>query len=159
MPNPAATIAFTPSEVDASRTPTSCGVANPPFMSGDSFGMSIIGSKATAPYNGLSIGFRSPVEIGVPLMLAVGSFNGPPGSGNSQDASGSGIYFQYRQGSDAREIDTGAFDSVTVTVVVMPEKDGDPLSIHVRIDFVDGRVLDKTFSGPLRTLAIGCGSA
>ena len=67
----------------------------------------------------------------------------------SQSAdNGSNVSFGYDQGSEhgPAEIDTGAFDSAAVTVVALPAKDGDPLTIRMQAHFVDGRVLDETFS-------------
>ena len=53
----------------------------------------------------------------------------------------------------------GAFDSAAVTVVALPAKDGyDPLTIRIQLHFVDGRVLDETFSAAVVTTGYGCGA-
>jgi hypothetical protein len=59
--------------------------------------------------------------------------------------------FDYWQGDHPAEIDTGAFDKVTLTLVAFPSADGDPLTVRVQVHFVDGRELDGTYSAPLKT--------
>jgi hypothetical protein len=81
--------------------------------------------------------------------------NGTSWSG-AQDASGAGLDFQYSQGSKAAEIDSGPFDSVVVTLLAMPSKDGQPLTFRVRIHFVDGQTLDYTFAPALTSSGSGC---
>jgi hypothetical protein len=76
-----------------------------------------------------------------------------------QSAHEGGVTLEYFHGSDPSEIDSGAFDAVTVTVLAMPAKDGDPLTLRAHIHFVDGRVLDETFTGPLVSLGTGCAAA
>jgi hypothetical protein len=162
--NAGGTIAFTPTQVDVARYPAVCGIMNPPFMDGDLYSMDIIGSMAQAPYDELSISFPSPVMVGTPMTPAVQPFStmGTELGGGpwyaAQTAQGSDINFSYIQGSDPTEIDTGAFDSVTITILAMPMKDGNPLTIHLRIHFVDGLVLDETYSGPLVSGWSGCGA-
>ncbi len=166
VPNEGDTIAFAPTKVDVERFPAGCGVPNPPFMNGDLFSMDIIGNMAAAPYDALEISFPTPATVSVPVMPAVQPFT-QDGTGigladggtqwhAAQNAQGSGINFNYAQGSDPSEIDTGAFDAVTITILAMPTKDGDPLTIRLQIHFVDGRVLDETFSGPLFSSWSGC---
>ncbi|HEY5146521.1 MAG TPA: hypothetical protein VII82_07125 [Polyangiaceae bacterium] len=41
-------------------------------------------------------------------------------------------------------------------MVALPRMDGDPLTIRVHVHFADGKVLDETFSVPLRTLPSYC---
>jgi|HubBroStandDraft_5_1064220.scaffolds.fasta_scaffold100953_2 hypothetical protein len=160
--NAGGTIAFTPASVVVARYPAVCGVMNPPFTDGDRYSMDIIGSEVQAPYDELFIRFPSPVMVGTPLTLAVQAFStmGTESAGGSwyaaQTAEESDITFSYVQGSDPTEIDTGAFDSVTITILAMPMKDGDPLTIQLRIHFVDGLVLDETYSGPLASEWSGC---
>jgi hypothetical protein len=59
------------------------------------------------------------------------------------------VDFSYDQCGDPNEIDPGAFDAVTITVVAMPANDGDQMSIDLQIHFVDGKILADTFSAPL----------
>jgi hypothetical protein len=161
------TIAFTPSVVYATRFPSTCGVMNPPFKDGDLFDLDIIGSMATSPYPALDVSFSSPVPpLDTPIMLGVEPFsaqangimpaNGPMTWYAGQNAIGSGINFSYSLDSDPTEIDPGAFDSVVFTLLKLPTKDGDPFTIRLRIHFVDGKVLDETFSAPLTSTWSGC---
>ena len=168
VPNPGSTIAFTPTAVDAGRFPVTCGVMNPPFKAGDLFSLDVIGSMTAAPYDALSITFTSPAVVGQPIPLAVqpflamGSGIGQPNGSTTwypaQRAQGGGVTFSYTQGSDPSEIDTGAFDSATVTIVAMPTQDGAPLGARLQLHFVDGRTLDERFSGSLFTEWGGCGA-
>jgi hypothetical protein len=157
--NDGGTIAFTPTHVDVARSPAVCGIMNAPFMDGDRYSMDIVGSMAQAPFE-LTIRFPSPVMVGTPLTPAVQPFSTTAAESSQwyavQTAQGSDINFSYSQGSEATAIDTGAFDSVTITILAMPTKDGNPLTIRLRIHFVDGRVLDATYSGPLVSAGSGC---
>ena len=159
-PNAGNTIALTPTKVAAERYAGGCGIVHPPFIDGDVYSMDIISSMAHAPSDGLSVSFMSPVPVGTPLALAVQPFStmettveSPDGGALSyagQDALGSGdIDVNYSQGSGPTHIDPNAFDSVVMTILAMPAQDGDPLTIRLQIHFVDGQILDDTFSSPL----------
>lgn len=166
--NPDGTIRFVPSLVDATRNPASCGTQIPAFRNGDQFFLEVTGNAAKPPSNELVISFSSPVDftVGTPVMLAVLPYSpqgtkitAPDGSVGlyaDQSAESGLLYFSYTQGTDPNEIDTGAFDAVTLTVVAMPLMDGDPLTIRVQVHFADGKVLDETFSGALTTLPNTC---
>ncbi len=166
--NSGGTIAFNPTAIDVNRFPTVCGVMNPPFMSGDLYSMDIIGSMAQAPYDALDLSFPSPATVGVPIALTVQPFSamssgiGEPDGGMTwyagQTAQLGGINFNYSQGSGPTHIDPNAFDSVAITIVAMPAKDGDPLTIRIHIHFIDNQILDETFSGPLFSSWGGCGA-
>jgi hypothetical protein len=155
-----------PTRIIAERFTSICGVMDPPFMNGDLYSLYITGNMAQSPYPGFTVDFSSPAVIGIPIMPTVQPFSaqtsgiGQPDGGimwyAGQTANGGGIDFRYSLGSDPSEIDTGAFDSVTVTILAMPSKDGDPLTIRILIHFVDGKVLDETFSSPLETAWSGC---
>jgi hypothetical protein len=47
--NGASTVTFTPTQVQASRYPNACGVANPPYADGDLFSLEAIGKGAGDP--------------------------------------------------------------------------------------------------------------
>jgi hypothetical protein len=161
--NPGSTIAFQPTRVSASRYPQECGPTEPPWMPGDLFDVDVIGAMAAVPYTGLTLSFTSPspAPVGVPLPLSAQPFaaEGTEVSGTwypGQTAQGEGVDFAYSQGTDATEIDAGPFDSVTFTLVAMPSKDGDPLTVRLRMHFADGQILDETFSAPVVTDWGGC---
>jgi hypothetical protein len=168
--NPDGTVTFVPSLVDATRIPLVCGVQNPPFSTGDQFFLDVTGNAAKPPSNDLVVVFTSPLNgtVGAPIMLAVLPYS-PQGTKIYTPDGGFGLYgdqssnsgvlypsFTYTQGTDPSEIDTGAFDAVTLTVVAIPLMDGDPLTIRVQVHFVDGKLLDETFSGALTTLPNNC---
>lgn len=143
--NPGGTITFEPTLVSATRSPNTCGF-DLPFSNGDLYSLDI-GDRSV-----LTVSFGTPaLPIGTPLMLSVQPFS----QGTltmpytPQGAQGSGITFQYSQGDNAGEIDTGSFDAVTITILAMPTADGQPLTVRIQMHFVDGRSLDETFSSPL----------
>jgi hypothetical protein len=90
----------------------------------------------------------------MPLALDVNPLMPP----SAQYAQRGGVTFQYTQGANPGEIDTGAFNAVTITLLAMPTADGQPLTVRIQLHFVDGRTLDETFSTPLVTLESGCGA-
>ncbi len=69
------------------------------------------------------------------------------------------IIFGFSHAVDSTEIDFGAFDSVMVTLLAIPAADGDPMSLRLRVHFVDGRVLDETFSASATTTRSNCSSS
>jgi hypothetical protein len=77
--------------------------------------------------------------------------------GSSADASSGQLLFVYGQRDDPSEIDAGAFDSVTLTYAAIPSADREPLTVREQVHFVDGKVLDKTYSAPLQTEPEPCG--
>lgn len=163
-------IDFVPSVVSATRYPSVCGVANPPFMNGDRFSLDIVGAATTGgPDNSLSLTFNIPAPpAGAPMELSVLPFmpqgisvtvpvSGPTTYYSFQRATGTDrLNFVYRQGTNPSEIDTGAFDAIIFILVQLPTKDGDPFAAGLQIHFVDGRELDHTCSSPLATEAGGC---
>jgi hypothetical protein len=176
--NPDGTIPFVPSLVAATRNPSVCNVQNPPFMAGDQFFLDISGKAAKVPSNRLVVDLPSPLDVladagspfavGAPIMLAVlpyapqGTKLVAPDGGFAwyadQGANTGLVSFSYTQGADPSEIDTGAFDAVTLTVLAVPRMDGDPLTIRVQVHFVDRKVLDETFSGAVTTVPSWCGA-
>ncbi len=177
--NPATT-SFSASSVAAQRNPpySPCGVDDPPFSSEDQFSLTIAGKPPTGLYNEPEGGLPNELVLrydgsfravlGEPIALAVQAYPGPgpvsfigPDGGTrtyeyqeafdaGADASDPEIDFAYYQGDDPAEIDTGAFDSVTVTFLAVPSADGDPLTARVHVHFVDGKVIDATYSAPLK---------
>jgi hypothetical protein len=163
-------IVVQPSVIDTNRFPASCGTPAPPYASGDLFSMDVVGAKTgPAPFNGLSISFTAPAPpVGQPLPLSVQPYT-PKGSGietpgggttwyGAQSASGYGITFQFDQGANPQEIDSGAFDAVVLTIVSMPARNGDPFAVRFQIHFVDGKVLDQTFMNAIGVVTSSCGA-
>jgi hypothetical protein len=52
-----------------------------------------------------------------------------------------------------------AFTKATITVVAFPQKDGDPLSVRVQLEFSDAKQLDETFTAVVGAAFSGCGGA
>jgi hypothetical protein len=164
--NTAGTIVFEPTLVDATRYSEICGVMNPSFMNGDLYSLDIVDQRGATPYAALSVSFSSPAPVGTPQMLTVQPFTsegtgiGEPDGGTmwyaGQNAQGSGFNFQFSQGAHLTEVDPGAFDSVTVTILAMPTADGQPLTVRIQMHFVDGNTVDETFSNSLVSSYIGC---
>jgi hypothetical protein len=159
------TIVFEPTLVSAARYPNVCGVMNPPFMDGDLYSIDIVDQRGATPYAALTFSFPSPAPaVGTPLMLTVGPFMPPstgigqPGGATyaTQNAQSGMIYFSYSQGAHPTEIDPGAFDAVTITILAMPTADGQPLTVRIQMHFVDGNSLDETFSNALASTYGGC---
>jgi hypothetical protein len=151
--NPGGTIVFEPTLVQVTRYPNVCGVMNPPFENGDSYWLEIADQTGQTPYAELDLNFISPAPaIGTPLVLGVNPFMPPA----AQDAQAGGVTFQYSPGTNAGEIDAGAFDAATVTFLAMPTVDGQPLTVRIQVRFVDGRTLDETFSSAPAPAYSGC---
>jgi hypothetical protein len=157
--DPGDTVGFVPFAVwvvgarwfDGSETP-------PRYMSGDTFQMAIEGNMSQWPAEELNIVFDTPIAVGEPFTLAVQALMVSDASATPpvQSARGSGIDFGFSHATGASEIDDGAFDSVTVTLLAIPAADGDLMTLRLRIHFADGRVLDETFSARIRS---GCCSS
>lgn len=166
--NTGSTIDFVPRAVYANRYPNACGVANPPFGNGDLFTLQIVGAIAAGPSNSLEIDVDPPhPAVGAPLALAVMDFT-PQGTGVTDPGTGTTTWyaFQYAtagsvrfldsQGVNPSEIDPGAFDAATVTILRMPAANGDPFTVRLQVHFADGNLLDETFSAATATVASGC---
>ena len=136
-------------------------VVNAPFMDGDLFSVGIVPSGPATPYGLLSVTYNSPQPVGIQTALTVSPLvaNGSQ-SGTTvypvQTAKSGSISLVYTQGTGTGAIDTGAFDSVGFTLLAMPAKDGDPLTVRLQIHFADGKVLDETYSGAVVTDTAGC---
>jgi hypothetical protein len=154
-PNAGNTIPFRPSEVIAVRSPAQCGTA---YMAADEYALDAIGDMTRAPFNALDVTFLGAPPVDQPQTLIVRPV-ASQGSFASQSADNArNVTFKYAQGVDPAEIDTEAFDSVDVTLLALPAKDGDPLTVRIQAHFADGRALDETFSAPVMTTTAGCGS-
>jgi hypothetical protein len=158
---------FVPSSVSATRDAPTCD--DPPFTDADAFMLTVEGTRAgsndplgTWPYDGFSVDLTGPTPpLDEPRALPVMAFSrGDQGATSggaakdwsaSQSADDGHVRFIYAQFRNPGEIDTGAFDSVVVTLLSVPAKNGDPFTVHVHVHFVDGKVLDGTFWSPVVT--------
>ena len=152
--NAGSTLSFTPSEVDAERYPSGCGVVNPPYTDADLFSLDIVGAKTKAPYTLLSFSLLRTVTVGSPYTLSPMPVSGTPGSlsdegTQSADSSDGALQVSFSWGAELAEIDPNPLTAVTVTVEAFPAKDGQPLTVHCILSFSDAQTLDMTFSAPM----------
>jgi hypothetical protein len=154
-PLPGDTIGFVPTGVYGARW--GCDIPAR-YMTGDQFGMEIDGLTGSWPWDELEVSFVTPIAVGVPFVLAV---QAPQqlGSNPIQEATGNGVLFSFTPSTTAPQIDSGAFDSATVTFLAIPGADGDPMTLTLRVHFVDGRLLDETFSASATTTRSSCSSS
>lgn len=147
-----APIDFTPSSSDAFRTPAACGSTS--FAAGDVFTLELLGETDIAPpYTVLRVDLGSSVVVGQSVPLMVGEAAGNVTTAKSNDRS---IRFSLTNGSNAAELDVNPLASVVVNVTSMPTADGQPLSAELQLTFEDGRVLDQSYSAPLKSVVVSC---
>ena len=153
LPEAGERIAFKPKWVEATRVDPFCEEL--PFMSEDSFQMTLGDSDDGLRHCVLSIEFGRGVPVGDPIHLDVRSPSravlGLPDDCSTslaiQRAHLRDVEFTFLHGMDAS--DPGDFDAVSITFLAIPARDGDPLTLRLRVHFVEGRTLDETFSGRL----------
>jgi len=152
------TVELTPSSVEATRTPASCGVTEPAFSSKDVLTLEVVGETDVAPpFATLTLQLAAGVTTGTAIPLTVDS-NGTAGAETASSAYGT-VSFSLTVGDDTTELDSSGLESVVVTVTALPTADGDPLTAEVQVSFVDGRELDQTYTGTLRTAVVLCPKA
>jgi hypothetical protein len=132
-----------------------------PYSSQDTFYINVTGDARYTPPELLSFQIPAAAPVGQEVPLSVEPFlarghiyiasDGSDVAYAEQTSHGDNMDFTYNQGADPKEIDTGAYDSVGVTVLSMPARDGDPMRIRVRVHFVDGHDFDEDFEGPAIT--------
>jgi hypothetical protein len=164
--NPGADRSMTPSSIDAERAASICGVMDPPFTDDDLFSLFVVGENTpTPPYGGIFFESSRKVMVGEPIVLSLTAYqtNPPTGPGEASPAqqsasvpAGSALQFTFEWGSNRNEVDPNPLDAATVTVLALPAKDGDPLTVRFQLHFTDNRKLDETFSGPLSTAYSSC---
>jgi hypothetical protein len=145
-------VQFTPSSVDAVRTPSTCGVTDPIFTPTDTFSLELTGETDVAPPFTdvrLDVGASVAPNEAVPLMVSQGDVT----TAASTDGA---IQFTYKTGSNPSELDDSPLASVVVTVTSVPASDGALLGAELSLTFEDGRVLDQVYSAPLTTQSIIC---
>jgi hypothetical protein len=151
-----AAIVFTPSLVEATRTPATCSVTEPAFSSKDRFTLEVTGVTSIAPpHSTLTLLLTAAAPSGEALPLTVDAQGSAASTWTAGSADGS-VNFSLTVGSDPTELDATGVSSVVVTVDAMPTADGQPLSAEVQVYFVDGRELDQTYSASLRTAVVLC---
>lgn len=151
-----AAIVFTPSLVEATRTPATCSVTEPAFSSKDRFTLEVTGETSIAPpYSTLTMLLAAAAPSGEAVPLTVDAQGSAASTWTASSADRS-VSFSLTVGSDPTEIDATGVSSVVVTVDAMPTADGQPVSAEVQVYFVDGRELDQTYSASLRTAVVLC---
>jgi hypothetical protein len=151
-------LAFTPSSMAAVRTPSGCGVADPPYGANDVFTLTVVGSTSgPAPYNTLTLSMHdtSASTTAVPLTVPMASGSAPATLQTAASAD-SDITFSFSRGSNAAEIDSNFLSSVLVTVVSVPGADGQDLSASLALTFTDGSELQATYTAAVTTTNATC---
>ncbi len=159
----AALVAFAASSVEATRLPSACGVTEPPFTEKDRYVLEVVGEPADT----LTVKLAAEVVTGAPIALvAVAACVGDGGAVSDEDgaavaaesaSSADGmVQLSLAAATDARPLDASGLRSATVTVQSMPRSDGEPLSVAVQVEFVDGSQLAETYSARLRTAVALC---
>jgi hypothetical protein len=136
---------MTTSSVQATRSPATCNVVDPPFTGRDSFTLEIVGEKVgPAPYTSLTLTVPPTIALGEAFPLDVLTDSAAAQSASLGSPS---IQFAYAPGSTP--LDATTLDAVVVTVTAMPTADGQPLGATVQLYFQDGAELDQPFSAPV----------
>jgi hypothetical protein len=159
--NGGSTLSFAPSQVSASRIPSTCGEMSPPYLPADVLELSAEGSTAQKPYTDLFFAIEASATVGsaytlqvMPVVYAPGApTNNRQQAGNTPD---NAVSFSFNWGADASEIDPNTLVTATATVEALPSKDGAPLTVRCVLTFSDSKVLDETFSGPTLSTYSGC---
>jgi hypothetical protein len=135
-----------------------CGAPSP-YASSDVYGLNVTAS-GPPPQPLLAFTVPASTPLGAPQTLTVfpwtPSIDGPaeddpngvdtnPESASDQTNS---LSISLARGSNASYVDQHAFDSATVTVLGIPQKDGDALIVRLSLQFEDGQTLDQTFTSP-----------
>lgn len=122
-----APVDFTPSTIQATRTPATCGVTHPAFTANDTFTLALTGETDVAPpHTNITLHLTPSVAVGqsVPLDVAQSA----PASATTGASSDGAVHFTYATGTNAAELDANPLTSVVVTVTALPTADGQPLS-------------------------------
>lgn len=144
-----APVDFTPATVQATRTPSTCGVVDPAFAATDTFTLDLKSEAGTE----LSLTVTAAAAQSVAEPLFVGIADGNVTNAHSTDGS---MSFAFTSGSDASSIDDAPLDSVVVTLDALPTADGQDLGAELRLTFEDGRVLDQVYTATLSTVSYAC---
>jgi hypothetical protein len=149
------TVHFTPSNIDVTRIPVTCGMACPPFKGEDLYLFIVGGADAAAAPLKAVLTFTSAVKVGQAVDLEVGT---PTTDVQPAQQTGScisctepaGMQFGFSYGTDrGPEIDSTAFDRATITFLAFSPERGALISYRLQLHFVDGKALDMTFSSHL----------
>ena len=104
------------SSVQAIRTPSACGVADPPYSVTDTFTLTIVGKDSVpTPYNTFTVTLRDTVAspARIPLVVPLPG-TGTPATTQTATSSGADITFSFARGPDATEVDDSFLSSVVV---------------------------------------------
>ena len=140
-----APVEFAPATVQATRTPSTCGVVDPAFTASDSFALELDDGAGTD----MQVTLAGAVEQEVVQPLMVNA------DGSAQSTDGS-IRFAFANGSDPTALEGFPVSSVVVTPTALPSSDGQQLGVELSVTYEDGRVLDQVYSGALQTVSFAC---
>ena len=137
-----------------------CGTP-PPFTKQDAYDLVLYGAPATAPmpWPTVQISVWATVAVGVPVPLTLVPWKpGPapaPGNNDVNDEEASAevnrnpvLGFGLARGMTIALPDPNPYDQATMTVLAIPQKEGDTLQVRVQLHFTDGGTLDETFVSP-----------
>ncbi len=148
-----APVAFTPSSVDAVRTPATCNAVSGTFGASDTLSLQLLGETDIAPpYTLVKVDVSGAVASNQPIPLNVSATDSST-TASSNDGS---IHFSLSTGSNPGELDANPVTSVIVTVTSLPTADGQPLGAELYVMFADGRVLDQVYNAPVQSVVAAC---
>jgi hypothetical protein len=150
------TTAFSTAKAYISRDGAWCG-SPPPFLANDSFSLVLIGPGTQDPFPEIDIGVGATSPVHAPQALTVAPWKpGPAPTAGENDINQEGAYsestqlgFSLARGMTTNLPDPTAYDQATLTVLSIPQKEGDTLQVRVQLHFTDGATLDQTFVSPV----------
>jgi hypothetical protein len=146
-------VAFTPSSVDAVRTPATCGASSATFGASDTLSLELLGETDIAPpYTLVKVDVSGAVAPNQAIPLNVSATD----SQTTASSNDGFIHFSLATGSNPGELDANPVTSVVVTVTSLPTIDGQPLGAELYVMFADGRVLDQVYNAPVQSVVTAC---
>jgi hypothetical protein len=146
-PTARSTFAFTPDTVDAWRNSShaECGEADEPYAPDDGFMLRPRDLDSSAKLSTIVLSFRASAPKSVALRI-----------GDDREAAfdaDSDILLQIgvTEGSPKKKL-----AAARVELGDLPKADGQPLSVHLTLDFEDGDVLSETISAPVASTFGSC---
>jgi hypothetical protein len=168
---PDATRSFKPASIELLRYPAMCGVQDPPFDDADLYTLRLVGSStATTRPTEIDVSFHRTLSAGQDLPIALQMFGIVSSAVDPQGNTIDVFYgqlgnlpgvdnntFEWKQGTDASEVDDQPLTAASFQIHHMPSNEGDTGSFTIRIVFADGGVYDATITAPLLAQAFhGC---
>lgn len=146
-----------------------CG-SPPPFTSADDYQL-VLEAAGPDPAQTVDIGVWATSPVGVAQALKVspwkagavvtqGENDVNPEEATALDAKKNPFAdFSLLRGLTPSLPDPNPYDQATLTVVALPQKEGDSLVVRIQLHFTDGKTLDETFTSPLAETDTPCGGA